>query len=78
MIVAGKKPLVDPLLSRTAQKQNEDDIEFSGGWISLSDFNTMKKEQNSRFNAAMRRMKIQRLGDLFGKSVDLRKNNLLK
>lgn len=78
MIDSGKKPLVDPLLSRTDQKQNEDDIEFSGGWISLSDFNMMKKEQNSRFHAAMRRMKIQRLGDLFSKSADLRKNDLLK
>ena len=78
MIDSGKKHLVDPLLSRTTQKQNEDDIEFSGGWISLSDFNMMKKEQNSRFNAAMRRQKIQRLGDLFSKSADLRKNDLLK
>ena len=78
MIVATKKPLMNPLLSRTVQKQNEDDIAFSGGWISLSDFNMMKKEQNSRFHAAMRRMKIQRLGELFGKSADLRKNNLLK
>lgn len=61
MIVTGKKPLMDPLLSRTAQKKSEDDIEFSGGWISLSDFNMMKKEQNSRFHATIRRQKIQRL-----------------
>ena len=45
----------------TDKKESEDDIKVAGGWISLSDFNKMKKEQNSRFNAAMRRMKIQRV-----------------
>lgn len=45
----------------TDKKENEDDIKVAGGWISLSDFNKMKKEQNSRFNATMRRMKIQRV-----------------
>ena len=45
----------------TDKKENEDDIKVAGGWISLSNFNTLKKEQNSRFNATMRRMKIQRL-----------------
>lgn len=47
--------------SVTDKKENEDDIKVAGGWISLSDFNKMKKEQNSRFNATMRRMKIQRV-----------------
>ena len=45
----------------TDKKESEDDIKVAGGWISLSDLNTMKKEQNSRFNAAMRRMKIRRV-----------------
>lgn len=43
------------------KKESDDDIKVAGGWISLSDFNTMKKEQNSRFNAAIRRQKIKRL-----------------
>ena len=43
------------------KKESDDDIKVAGGWISLSDFNTMKKEQNSRFNAAVRRQKIKRL-----------------
>ena len=45
----------------TDKKESEDDIKVAGGWISLSDFNKMKKEQNSRFNATMRRQKIQRV-----------------
>ena len=45
----------------TDKKESEDDIKVAGGWISLSDFNTMKKEQNSRFKAAIRRQKIKRL-----------------
>lgn len=45
----------------TDKKENDDDIKVAGGWISLSDFNAMKKEQNSRFSAAMRRHKIKRL-----------------
>jgi len=47
--------------SITDKKESEDDIKVAGGWISLSDFNKMKKQQNSRFNATMRRMKIQRV-----------------
>ena len=45
----------------TDKKESEDDIKVAGGWISLSDFNKMKKEQNSRFKAAVRRQKIKRL-----------------
>ena len=45
----------------TDKKESDDDIKVAGGWISLSNFNTLKKEQNSRFNATMRRMKIQRV-----------------
>ena len=45
----------------TDKKESDDDIKVAGGWISLSDFNMLKKEQNSRFNATMRRMKIQRV-----------------
>jgi hypothetical protein len=45
----------------TDKKESEDDIKVAGGWISLSDFNKMKKEQNSRSNATIRRQKIQRL-----------------
>ena len=45
----------------TDKKESDDDIKVAGGWISLSDFNTMKKEQNSRFKAAIRRMKIRKV-----------------
>ena len=43
------------------EKQREDDVKVADGYISLSDFKAMKKSQNGRFNAAMRRMKIKRL-----------------
>lgn len=43
------------------KKESEDDIKVAGGWISLSDYGELEKKQNSRFNAAMRRMRIQRL-----------------
>jgi hypothetical protein len=45
----------------TDKKEREDDVKVADGYISLSDFNKMIKSQNSRFNAAMRRMKIQRV-----------------
>jgi hypothetical protein len=45
----------------TDKKEREDDVKVADGYISLSDFNKMKKDQNSRFNATMRRMKIQRM-----------------
>jgi hypothetical protein len=41
-------------------RQRDDDVKVADGYISLSDFNKMKKGQNSRFNAAMRRLKIKR------------------
>jgi len=43
------------------KKEREDDIKIAGGWISSSDLNRMKKDQNSRMNAAMRRLKIRRI-----------------
>jgi hypothetical protein len=45
----------------TDEKEREDDVKVADGYISLSDFNKMKKNQQSRFNATMRRMKIQRM-----------------
>ena len=48
----------------TDKKENEDDIKVAGGWISLSDFNKMKKEQNSRFNASIRRRRIKNIFDI--------------
>ncbi len=45
----------------TDDKEREDDVKVADGYISLSDFNKMKKNQRSRFNATMRRMKIQRM-----------------
>jgi hypothetical protein len=45
----------------TDKKEREDDVKVADGYISLSEFNKMKKNQNSRFNATMRRMKIQRM-----------------
>ena len=45
----------------TDKKEREDDVKVADGYISLSDFKKMKKDQNSRFNANMRRMKIQRM-----------------
>ncbi len=45
----------------TDKKEREDDVKVADGYISLSDFNKMKKAQKSRFNATMRRMKIQRV-----------------
>jgi hypothetical protein len=45
----------------TDKKEREDDVKVADGYISLSDFNKMKKDQKSRFNATMRRMKIQRV-----------------
>jgi hypothetical protein len=45
----------------TDKKEREDDVKVADGYISLSDFNKMIKSQNSRFNATMRRMKIQRV-----------------
>ena len=49
------------------KKEREDDIKIAGGWISSSDFNRMKKDQNSRMNAAIRRLKIRRIvGNFFG------------
>jgi len=45
----------------TDDKEREDDVKVADGYISLSDFNNMKKNQQSRFNATMRRMKIQRM-----------------
>lgn len=45
----------------TDDKEREDDVKVADGYISLSDFNKMKKNQQSRFNATMRRMKIQRM-----------------
>ena len=48
----------------TDKKESEDDIKVAGGWISLSDFNKMKKEQNSRFNASIRRRRIKNIFDI--------------
>lgn len=45
----------------TDEKEREDDVKVADGYISLSDFNKMKKYQKSRFNATMRRMKIQKM-----------------
>jgi len=45
----------------TDKKEREDDVKVADGYISLSDFKKMIKSQNSRFNATMRRMKIQRV-----------------
>ena len=45
----------------TDKKEREDDVKVADGYISLSDFNKMIKSQKSRFNATMRRMKIQRV-----------------
>ena len=45
----------------TDDKEREDDVKVADGYVSLSDFNKMKKNQQSRFNATMRRMKIQRM-----------------
>jgi hypothetical protein len=45
----------------TDEKEREDDVKVADGYISLSDFNKMKKDQKSRFNATMRRMKIQKM-----------------
>jgi len=41
------------------KKEREDDVKVADGYISLSDFNKMKKYQNSRFNATMRRRRIK-------------------
>lgn len=45
----------------TEKKERDDDVKVADGYISLSDFNKMKKDQKSRFNATMRRMKIQKM-----------------
>jgi hypothetical protein len=45
----------------TDKKEREDDVKVADGYISLSDFNKMKKSQRSRFNASIRRTKIVKM-----------------
>ena len=52
-------------ISISEKKEREDDIKIAGGWISSSDFNRMKKDQNSRMNATIRRLKIRRIVENF-------------
>jgi len=45
----------------TDKREKDDDVKVADGYISLSDFNKMKKSQRSRFNASIRRSKIKSL-----------------